>query len=352
MIDRRALILAAAALGLGGPALAASPRDGARDFDLLAGRWRVRHRYLRVTAVGKAWREAEGPCLNTPLAGGWGNVEEYVFAASGGQPAHEAFGLRAYDPATGLWSIWWLDGRDPSAAMEPPCRGRFEADGVGRFFADTVIDGRPTRIRLMWTKVTPQAGHWEQAYSPDAGRTWETNWTMDFDKLPDGAPPGPPAPQEGRPPAPHDFDFLYGTSAVHHRKHPPGAPAWLEFEGTCTTRPLMGGRCNMEEHWIDDPRGAYRAAGLRAFDPKTGRWSIRWWDQRYPSRPVDPAVVGRFEGGVGRFYSDYEVDGKAARGRLMWSQITATSAHWEQAQSLDGGESWEPNWTMQFSRRA
>jgi hypothetical protein len=39
------------------------------------------------------------------------------------------------------------------------------------------------------------------------------------------------------------------------------------------------------------------------------------------------------------------------RGRLQWSQITPTSARWEQSQSSDGGKTWEPNWIMTFQRK-
>jgi hypothetical protein len=73
---------------------------------------------------------------------------------------------------------------------------------------------------------------------------------------------------------------------------------------------------------------------------------------RYPARALDPAVKGRFEHGVGHFYSDYTQDGKTVRGRLRWSDITPTSARWEQASSVDGGKTWAPNWIMEFRREA
>jgi hypothetical protein len=32
--------------------------------------------------------------------------------------------------------------------------------------------------------TSPDACRWEQAYSADGGKTWETNWTMEFSREP------------------------------------------------------------------------------------------------------------------------------------------------------------------------
>ena len=159
-----------------------------------------------------------------------------------------------------------------------------------------------------------------------------------------------PAHAAANPTGVRSFDFLVGEWRVHHRRTPPGSREWVEFDGTCSNRALMDGAANIEEHVLNAPAGAYRAAGLRSFDPKTAEWSIWWLDERYPGGPLDPPVKGRFEDGVGTFQSDYVAGGKPMRVRFLWSDITPTSARWEQALSSDGGKTWEVNWIMEFRR--
>jgi len=148
----------------------------------------------------------------------------------------------------------------------------------------------------------------------------------------------------------HGFDFLVGEWRVHHRRISAVSKKWVEFDGTLSLQLLMEGVANMEEHWLNSPDGVYRAVGLRSYDSKKDQWSIWWLDSRYPSRPLDPAAQGRFENGVGSFYASFEQDGQKIIGRLQWSAMTRTSAHWEQANSYDDGKTWQPNWIMELQR--
>jgi hypothetical protein len=147
-----------------------------------------------------------------------------------------------------------------------------------------------------------------------------------------------------------DFDFLIGEWRVHHHRLKPDSHEWVDFEGTASNRKLMDDAANLEEHVLNAPYGPYRAIALRAYDSNTGQWAIWWLDGRYPSGPLDPPVKGRFNNGVGIFYSDYMQDGKPIRVRFAWSDITPTSARWEQSLSSDGGKTWATNWIMNFNR--
>ena len=151
----------------------------------------------------------------------------------------------------------------------------------------------------------------------------------------------------------HDFDFLQGNWRVHHKRlkeRLANNHEWIEFEGTCSMRPLMDGYGNVDDNVMNMPEGAYKGVGLRAYDPKTGLWAIWWVDSRMPHNPLDPPVKGTFVNGVGTFYSDDTLRGKTIRVRYTWSNITTDSARWEQAFSPDAGKTWEVNWVMDFVR--
>lgn len=185
------VIVAAGALALGWfapaqtaertspPAQEAANLSGLRDFDFEIGEWRVHHRVKRPVGA-QQWTEFDGTCSNRPLMNGYANVENHRFERA--QGVSYGVALRAYDPKTAQWAIWWVDGRDPHGALDPPVKGRFDK-GVGTFYVDSTLDGKPIRTRFLWSQITPTSARWEQAYSSDAGKTWETNWIMEFSRI-------------------------------------------------------------------------------------------------------------------------------------------------------------------------
>ena len=103
-----------------------------------------------------------------------------------------------------------------------------------------------------------------------------------------------------------DFDFLFGSWTVEHRRLKDrlvGCDDWEEFGGTCTAYPILGGAGNVDDNVVDLPDGTYRASSIRSFDAATGRWAIWWLDQRNP-HALDVPVVGAFRDGAGEFYSN------------------------------------------------
>lgn len=152
-------------------------RERGSDFAFAVGAWRVSHRRLRDRLVGcREWLAFRGEMFTRPVLGGFGNVEDNLLHHPDG--TYRAIAVRSFDAKSGLWSIWWLDGRAPHQ-LDVPVIGRF--DGVvGTFYADDFLEGVPIKIRFLWLVSNPDKPRWEQAFSTDSGVTWETNWTMDF----------------------------------------------------------------------------------------------------------------------------------------------------------------------------
>lgn len=153
--------------------------------------------------------------------------------------------------------------------------------------------------------------------------------------------------------APADFDFFIGRWTVAHSRldaRLAGCSAWTAFDGVCETRKILGGLGNIDDNVLNLPSGAYRAATVRMFDVAAGQWSIWWLDAR--SSAIEPPVSGGFQDGVGLFFGDDVFEGRPIRVRFTWSDITPDSCCWAQAFSEDGGETWETNWRMRFSRAA
>ncbi|MBA3468909.1 MAG: DUF1579 domain-containing protein [Herpetosiphonaceae bacterium] len=147
------------------------------NFDFALGTWHVRHRRLKERLAGCAeWVEFSGHMSTYTVLGGYGNVEDNLLDLPDGP--YRAVALRSFDPHSGQWSIWWLDGRFPGR-LDVPVVGHFD-QGVGAFYADDGLNGRPIKVRFLWLTNTPGQPRWEQAFSGDNGATWETNWTMDF----------------------------------------------------------------------------------------------------------------------------------------------------------------------------
>jgi hypothetical protein len=149
------------------------------DFDFFIGSWEVRHRRLRERLAScDEWDDFSGTAVVRKILGGFGNMDDNVLDLPGG--SYRAVTLRSFDRDKRQWAIWWLDGRNPWT-LDTPVVGSF-TDGVGAFYTDDTLNGRAIRVRYLWTVPRRDAPHWEQAFSADAGATWETNWTMDFSR--------------------------------------------------------------------------------------------------------------------------------------------------------------------------
>lgn len=150
--------------------------NGAHGFDFLHGTWTIRSRRLRSRLTNSEdWDEGPGQSSCWPLFGGAANIDELAFPTYG----FSGVTLRLYDPARHEWSLYWANSRD--GILQPPVVGRF-VDGRGDFYGNDTEGRVPIVVHFIWSEITPTSARWEQEFSTDEGKTWETNWIMDLSR--------------------------------------------------------------------------------------------------------------------------------------------------------------------------
>lgn len=156
-----------------------TPVEQRHAFDFLHGTWKVHHHRLKARlAHNDEWEDFEGTSRCWAVLAGEGNVDDNVIALPSG--TYRAATMRIFDAEAGLWRIWWFDSRN-SEALDPPLVGSFQ-EGIGTFYASDHWHGKPIRVRFLWKIRDTNSARWEQAFSDDGGRTWETNWVMRFER--------------------------------------------------------------------------------------------------------------------------------------------------------------------------
>jgi len=144
------------------------------DFDFLFGSWDIANSKLKDRLVGSTqWLEFPGTSVCWGLFGGAANIDEITF------PTENVSGLtlRLFDQQREEWSLYWASSA--TGVLFPPVVGRFSG-GTGLFYGDDTQDGTPVRVRYIWSRITPSSARWEQAFSVDQEKTWETNWVMEL----------------------------------------------------------------------------------------------------------------------------------------------------------------------------
>ena len=153
--------------------------DGRNDFDFLIGTWKVHHRMLKDRLKeSMEWIEFEGETVDRKILNDIGNMDDNVIHMKTG-PVH-AISLRLFNPQLKEWSIYW--STDRTGILDVPMIGVFK-DGRGEFYSQEVFEGRHIYNRFIWSKITTISCQWEQAFSVDGGRIWETNWIMEFNRV-------------------------------------------------------------------------------------------------------------------------------------------------------------------------
>jgi len=157
--------------------------------------------------------------------------------------------------------------------------------------------------------------------------------------------PIPRLPATRTPGEPGDFGFLTGEWRIHNRSIVNGE--WLEYPGEATVHAILAGIGSVEELRI--PARNFSGMGLRLLDVENLVWADHWVNARSGVVTV-PGQLGSFENGAGIFITDDVADGVPVKYAGVWDNITRSSCRWRQASSRDGGQTWDQNWIMEWSR--
>lgn len=151
----------------------------AHDFDFLNGDWTVTHRKLRerVSDCGD-WETFTAGCRHDSWCDGVVSVDEFDFPDT----KSKGCSIRNLDVAARRWTIHWTTSG--TGGFFPPVHGGFDGDR-GEFYGPDVEGETPVLARFIWSGRVAGNPRWEQAFSTDGGRSWETNWIMEFARRPD-----------------------------------------------------------------------------------------------------------------------------------------------------------------------
>ena len=154
------------------PQASLKERDGEHDFDFEIGTWKTHlWRRLHPLTGSTTWVEYEGTTIVRDVWKGRANMVELEVDGPAGHI--EALSLRLYNPQSRQWSLNFSNSK--IGTMSTPTIGEFK-NGRGEFFNQETLDGRAIFVRFVISILTPDSCRFEQSFSDDGGKTWETNW--------------------------------------------------------------------------------------------------------------------------------------------------------------------------------
>lgn len=170
------LLFAGHASAADGPTPASTLRGGPHDFDFEFGAWKCHlQRRLRPLTGSDTWVAYDGESTVRPVWGGAANLGELELTGSTGHL--EGLSLRLYDPKAHQWNVSFANSA--SGLLGQAMVGGFK-DGRGEFYDQEAYDGRAIFVRFIFSDITARSFQLEQAFSDDAGHTWEPNWIATF----------------------------------------------------------------------------------------------------------------------------------------------------------------------------
>lgn len=157
----------------------AGQHDGQHDFDFDLGTWKTHIRRLQHPLTGSTiWVEAKGTVAIRKVWDGRAQLEEIEADSPTGH--WESLTLFLYNAEAHQWNINFTNSS--SATFGTPCVGEFK-NGIGEFYSQDTINGRVILVRVTWSDIKPDTHKFEQAFSDNGGKTWETNFVANLERI-------------------------------------------------------------------------------------------------------------------------------------------------------------------------
>jgi hypothetical protein len=165
-------IAALSAVSTAAPAAPPATAVGQQAFDWEIGTWKTELKRLKHPLSGsQEWVGYSGTSVVKGVLDGRANLVELRVAGPAGRI--EGLSLRLFNPQARQWSLNWASAGN--GTLTRPMHGEFR-DGRGEFFGEEDLDGRLVLVRFVISRQGEDSARFEQSYSDDNGRTWETNW--------------------------------------------------------------------------------------------------------------------------------------------------------------------------------
>lgn len=147
--------------------------DGVHDFDWDIGTWKVhQRRLLHPLTKAERWVEYYGTDAVQKI---WDGANSGKIESSGPAGALEIYTLRLYNPDAHQWNIYFSN--HAGGALSAPVIGEFQG-GRGEFYDQEQYNGKAIMVRFRVYDITQNTCHFDQAFSADGGKTWETNFDV------------------------------------------------------------------------------------------------------------------------------------------------------------------------------
>lgn len=145
-----------------------------------------------------------------------------------------------------------------------------------------------------------------------------------------------------------DFDFLTGNWHIRHkRRQDLTKDVWQHFKSSATVHRVLGGMGSIEE--LRNADDSDMGMAVRIWRPELETWADHWTSAA--NGVVSAPQFGNFIDGDGVFISEEEVDGIKWQYRGVWDRIASEHCRWHRSVSKDGGNGWDWNWWMEWTRQ-